>query len=247
MTMIFFVPVQTIAYDALGVSECSLLRHAPEELRASRGGDDAWRWKMPAEALPITGEIIDRLSRGDVVAAKELTGRFYERISRIASAIYLKSYGNLRGRHDLESILGEAWVRLMRAIERTHPRSADDVYKLAVRHVRFTFIDVIKKQRREDARRVKASKLSNKSGVASFDPGSSTLDPARLALWTELQGKLAGLPAGERQVFLLHGMGDCTQAEIARTMGLPPYKVSRLWLSASGKMADSIEAIRDRV
>lgn len=202
---------------------------------------------MPGETTPVTGEITDRLARGDVSAAKELTGRFYERLSRIAGAIYSKSYPNLRGRHDLDSILGEAWVRLMKAIERTRPRSADDVFRLAIRHVRFAFIDVIKKQRREDARRARAPQLSNQSGVAGFDPASSTLDPALLALWTELQKKVAALPADERHVFLFHGMGNYTQAELAETMGLPPYKVSRLWLSASEKLAESVEAIRDRV
>ncbi len=201
---------------------------------------------MPGETPPVNGEITGRLARGDVDAAKELTGRFYERLSRIASTIYHRSYPSLQGRHDLESVLGEAWVRLLKAIEKTHPRTVDDVYRLAVRHVRFAFVDVIKKQRREDARRANAPQFSDRSGVENFDPASSTLDPARLALWTEFQNKLASLPDDEREVFLLHGMGNYTQAEIAATRGLPPYKVSRLWLSGSGKLADSIEAIRDR-
>ena len=85
------------------------------------------------------------------------------------------------------------------------------------------------------------------AGCRAFDlDEAGTLDPARLALWTEFQNKLAMLPDDEREVFLLHGMGGCTQAELAATMELPTYKVSRLWLSASGKLADCIEAIRDR-
>ena len=61
--------------------------------------------------------------------------------------------------------------------------------------------------------------------MQNFDPASSTLDPARLALWTEFQNKLASLPDKERKVFLLHGMGNYGQAEIAATRGLPPYKM----------------------
>jgi DNA-directed RNA polymerase specialized sigma24 family protein len=175
---------------------------------------------MPPETAPVPDEIVGRLARGDVNAAKELTGRFYERLSRIASTIYRRSYPSLRGRHDLESILSAAWVKLMRAIDKTRPRTVDDVYRLAIRHVKFAFINVINKQRREDARRVKSPQFSNQSGVASFDPGSSTLDPARLALWTELQANVAALPSDERLVFLLHGVGDWTQAEIARMAGL---------------------------
>jgi RNA polymerase sigma factor (sigma-70 family) len=202
---------------------------------------------MPPETVPVPDEILRRLARGDANAAKELTGRFYGRLSRIASSIYHRSYPSLRGRHDLESILSAAWVKLMKAIDKTSPRTVDDVYRLAIRHVKFAFIDVIKKQRREDARRAEPRRLSDRSGTASFNPASSTLDPARLALWTELQAKIAALPPDERQVFLLYGMGDYTQSELAEAMGLRPYKVSRLWLSASDKLGDCIEAIRDRV
>ena len=98
---------------------------------------------MAGETPPTDGQITGRLALGDVDAAKELTGRLYERISRIASVIYQQSFPGLKGRHDLESVLGEAWVRLLKAVERTHPRTVDDVFKLAVRHVRFAFVDVI--------------------------------------------------------------------------------------------------------
>jgi RNA polymerase sigma factor (sigma-70 family) len=105
---------------------------------------------------------------------------------------------------------------------------------------------VIKKQRREHALHRQAVQQSELGGVPSFEPETSTLDPARLALWTELQQTVAALSPHEREVFLLHGMGDCTQAEIARMMNVPPYKVSRLWLSACEKLGDIVEAIRDR-
>ncbi len=160
--------------------------------------------------------------------------------------IYRKDYPSLQGRHDLDSILSEAWVRLMKAIDKTRPRTVDAVYTLALRHVRFVFIDVIKKQRREDARRLRTREQSERSGVAEFEPATSTFDPARLALWTEFQQTIAGLSPEERDVFLLHGLGNYTQAEIARTMKVRPYKVSRLWLSACGKLGDIVGAMRDR-
>ena len=58
----------------------------------------------------------------------------------------------------------------MKAIEKTHPRTVDDVYRLAVRHVRFAFVDVIKKQRREDAPRAKAL-IQRSKRCAELRPG----------------------------------------------------------------------------
>ena len=134
---------------------------------------------MSAEMSSSNGELIERLGRGDIDAAKELTGRFYDRIARIAGRIYRDSYPSLNGRHELESILGEAWIRLMKAIEKRRPRTVEVVYGLAIRHVRYAFLDVIKKQRRDDARRPKPAAEADRSGVPAFDPASSTLDPLR--------------------------------------------------------------------
>ena len=64
---------------------------------------------MPGETPPINGEITVRLARGDVDAAKELTGRFYERISRIASTIY--PHRSCTQICTAGTTLGVSWVR----------------------------------------------------------------------------------------------------------------------------------------
>jgi RNA polymerase sigma factor (sigma-70 family) len=202
---------------------------------------------MPGEPTDAPDDLTDRLARGDVEAAKQLTGRFYSRLTRIAGAIYHRSFPSLEGRHDLDSILNQAWIRMAKALEKRCPRTAEDVFNLAVRKIRHVMLDEIRKQRRDDARRLRAIESAGHSDSPPRELADSSLDPARLALWTEFQDALAKLPADERNVFLLHGFGECTQAQVAVMMGLPPHKVSRLWLAAAAKLADSVEAIRERV
>jgi RNA polymerase sigma factor (sigma-70 family) len=66
----------------------------------------------------------------------------------------------------------------------------------------------------------------------------STLDPARLAQWTELQQRVADLPIEQREVFRLHYYLGQSQAEVAEVLGQTPKKISRLWLKALGALAD---------
>jgi RNA polymerase sigma factor (sigma-70 family) len=200
---------------------------------------------MPVEPIDAPDDLLDRLARGDVDAAKQLTGRFYKRLTRIAAVIYRRSFPSLDGRHDLDSILSQAWIRLVTALEKKCPRTADGVFRLAVNKVRYVMLDAIRKQRRDDARQWVPYDKAEQSGAPPRELADSSLDPARLALWTEFQDALAKLPADERRVFLLHGFGECTQAQVATMMGLPPYKVSRLWLSASTKLGNSVKAIRE--
>jgi RNA polymerase sigma factor (sigma-70 family) len=70
-----------------------------------------------------------------------------------------------------------------------------------------------------------------------------TLDPARLALWSEFHGWVANLPEDERQVFELHYYLELPQAEIARMLDLHPRKVSYLWVAGTDRLADELDGV----
>jgi DNA-directed RNA polymerase specialized sigma subunit len=72
--------------------------------------------------------------------------------------------------------------------------------------------------------------------------GSTTCDPARLVLWTEFHEKVATLSEQERAVCEMHYYLDLTQAEIARVLELHPHKVSYLWIAATEKLGEGLDA-----
>jgi DNA-directed RNA polymerase specialized sigma24 family protein len=74
--------------------------------------------------------------------------------------------------------------------------------------------------------------------VASpFDPGATTLDPSRLAAFTEFHRKVDELPDDVKAVFVQHYYLGLSQAEIAESTGETAKAVSRRWLDATGRLA----------
>jgi DNA-directed RNA polymerase specialized sigma24 family protein len=72
---------------------------------------------------------------------------------------------------------------------------------------------------------------------------NTTHDPARLALWTEFHKKVATLSDQQRAVFEMHYYLDLSQAEIARALELHPRKVSYLWIAATERLGEGLDAV----
>ncbi len=183
-------------------------------------------------------DLIDRLRDGDVLARRELVQRAYPRVLRIAASLFHEDFAALRGRHDLESVVNEVWLRLVGALDATQPQTVEGFFGLVFHKVRQVLLDMAGRQRRDDQRRCAAPLDANDSAaLVFFDLADTTYDPARLTALTELHDEIEKLPADERMVFDLHYYGDFSQVEIARMLELSPKQVSRLWLAATGRLA----------
>jgi RNA polymerase sigma factor (sigma-70 family) len=102
-------------------------------------------------------------------------------------------------------------------------------------------LDMAQSERRRGQR--EALGLSGTNGEGPAAPAASTTyDPARLALWTEFHEKVAELSEQERAVFEMHYYLELPQAEIARLLGLHPRKVSYLWIAATEKLGEGLDA-----
>jgi DNA-directed RNA polymerase specialized sigma24 family protein len=102
-------------------------------------------------------------------------------------------------------------------------------------------LDMAQGERRRAQREVLGLSGATSEGRAP-SPASTTCDPARLALWTEFHEKVATLGEQERAVFEMHYYLDMPQAEIARVLGLHPRKVSYLWVAATEKLGEGLDA-----
>jgi RNA polymerase sigma factor (sigma-70 family) len=186
--------------------------------------------------------LLDRLRQGDREARRLLLERACERLRRLAGRMLHGSFPEVARRHEVDSVVHETWVRLLQALDKTEPPTVADFFRLAAHKVRQVLLDMAQGERRRAQREVLGL-----SGVDSDGPApsaaSTTHDPARLALWTEFHEKVATLSEQERAVFEMHYYLELPQAEIARVLGLHPRKVSYLWIAATEKLGEELDAV----
>jgi RNA polymerase sigma factor (sigma-70 family) len=213
-----------------------------------RVGSSAAAHRFPLEGLrycTMTGEssadlqdLIDRLRRGDESARRELLQRAHDRVLRIAAKIVQEDFPGLRGRHDLESVVSEVWIRMTTALESTQPQTVDGFFGLVFQKVRQVLLDIVARERRVNARRREGPLDANEpEALANCDQADTTHDPKRLAMLTEFHEQVEKLPGAERTVFEMRYYGGYAQAEIAQLLGLHPRQVSRHWMAATERLA----------
>jgi RNA polymerase sigma factor (sigma-70 family) len=188
--------------------------------------------------------LIERLRSGDESARGALLERVHHRLRRIAAATLQKDFRRLSARHDVDSVVDEAWAQLMKALETTQPVTVDEFYRLIFRKVRHVLLDMARRQSRDDARRQDETPVEERSDSESpFDPGDTTYEPSRLAFWTEFHREVESLPDEQRVVFDFHYFAEFPQADIARLLDLHPKQVSRLWIAATVRLAQRLDGL----
>jgi DNA-directed RNA polymerase specialized sigma24 family protein len=116
-------------------------------------------------------DLIDRLRGGDREARRELLQRAYNRLLRIAATVFHEDFPTLRGRHDLESVVSEVWMRLAGALEATQPQTVEGFFGLVFHKVRQVLLDMASRQRRDDLRRCRGPlDADDSAALAAFDP-----------------------------------------------------------------------------
>lgn len=182
--------------------------------------------------------LLDRLGGGDASARGELLSRAHLRLVKIASAIFREDFRGLHGRHDVESVVDEAWIGLMKALESARPETVEGFVGLLVVKVRHALLQIARRDRRHEAPRIDGRPDTDDPGSPElFDRADTSNDPGRLAILGELHRQIGLLPEPEKTVFGLHYYLGLSQVEAAQLMGLPPWQVSRLWLRSTNRLA----------
>jgi RNA polymerase sigma factor (sigma-70 family) len=194
-----------------------------------------------AGSIELQG-LLDRLRQGDREARRLVLERACGRLRRLAGRMLHGSFPELAQRHEVDSIVHETWMRLLQTLEKTDPPTVADFFRLAAHKFRQVLLDMAQGERRRAQREGLGLSSVDSQGPAPVD-GSTTCDPARLALWTEFHQKVATLSDQERAVFEMHYYLELPQAEIARVLGLHPRKVSYLWVAATEKLGEGLDAV----
>ena len=107
---------------------------------------------MNGDTTADVGDLIKRLQGDDESARRALLERVHQRMKRIAASTLRKQFPRLRDRHDVGSVVDEAWMRLFKALEQCRPASAQEFYGLIFHKVRQVLLDVAARQGRDDDR-----------------------------------------------------------------------------------------------
>jgi RNA polymerase sigma factor (sigma-70 family) len=196
---------------------------------------------MDTDDSALLQGLLDRLRQGDRDARRLLLERACERLRRLAGRMLHGSFPELARRHELDSVVHETWVRLLQALDKAEPPTVADFFRLAALKFRQVLLDLAQSERRRAQREVVGLSGPDMEAPAP-SAASTTHDPARLALWTEFHEKVGTLSEQERAVFEMHYYLELAQKEIAQVLELHPRKVSYLWIAATEKLGEGLDA-----
>lgn len=189
--------------------------------------------------------LIERLGEGDDQACTELINRTADRVVALTRRMF-PDYARLGRWEQSEDIGQNALVRLWNALKASPPRTPAEFHRLAALQIRRELIDQIRRYYGPEG--LAAHHVSNAEDSPSgstppqpYEEAESTLDPARLVLWTEVHDRVAALPDDEREVFDLVWYEGLTQPEAAKLLGISERTLKRRWLSARVALSDLLE------
>ncbi len=188
---------------------------------------------------------IDRLNAGDQSARDELIRHACARLRGLVGKM-MQKYDRLERWVDIDDVLQNAIVRLLRAMDSTPVSSVQDFFSLAALQIRRELIDLCRHYFGPQG--LGANHEVAKVGGSLEDDWRPVVEPVvqgnqdqqELAFWKDFHLLIEQLPAGERCVFDLvwyHGM---TQTEASMVLGLSEAKVKRLWVAAREQLKTAL-------
>jgi RNA polymerase sigma-70 factor (ECF subfamily) len=171
---------------------------------------------------------LERLQQGDESARKELLESVCDRLNRLAH-VMLRDYRRLRRWEETADVMQNALIRLHRALETVRPTTVRDFYRLATLEIRRELLDLV---RHHFGPQGDGARHESGVSVSEGEAGSVSLEPGRLAVWSEFHRQVEALPAEEREVFDLVWYQGLGYTEAAQVLDVHPRTVKRRWQAA---------------
>ena len=191
----------------------------------------------------VVEALLSRLNQGgDIAARNELIQLTYDRL-RILTRKYLWKYPGVARWDESGDVLHNALIRLMQAFGSVQFENARHFFNLSARTIRRELLDTKRHYYGAEgtganhATQVGGGGGSEDDGLSVYGQvGTQTLDPERLAAWTEFHKTVDRLPEEEREVTNLVWYQDLTHDEAARLLDVNTKTVQRRWREARLKL-----------
>jgi RNA polymerase sigma-70 factor (ECF subfamily) len=181
---------------------------------------------------------LDRMQAGDRAARDELFRAVGGRLERLARQMF-KDYPSVQRWAEVDDVLQNAVLRLLRALEAVRPTSTRDFFNLAAVQVRRELVD--------QARHFAARRERLRDDAPGAGPPSAVVDPADradlsgdLERWCAFHEAVERLPVEEREVVGLVFYHGWTQADVADLFDVSERTVRRWWCSALVRLHDEL-------
>jgi RNA polymerase sigma factor (sigma-70 family) len=193
----------------------------------------------PSDSLMQMQGWIERLQAGDAAARDALLGAAGERLRQLAHRM-LQTYPRVRRWEETDDVLQNALLRLYRTLKDVAPPSVADFLRLAALNIRRELLDLTRHYCGPQGQAAHHVTLNPDQGHPPEAAGHASLDPSRLAVWSEFHQQVERLPDEERAVFDLLWYQELSQAEAAAVLGVNERTIKRRWQSARLKLHDAL-------
>jgi RNA polymerase sigma-70 factor (ECF subfamily) len=179
---------------------------------------------------------LERLRQGDEDARNALLNSVCDRLGRLAH-VMLRDYPRLRRWEETGDVVQNALIRLHRALETVRPPTLRDFYRLATLELRRELIDL---SRHHFGPHGDGKRHQSGTPDGNHEAGTVSLEPSRLAAWSEFHRRVESLPEEEREVFDLVWYQGLGQTEAARVLDVHPRTVKRRWQAACLQLHEAL-------
>jgi RNA polymerase sigma factor (sigma-70 family) len=186
-----------------------------------------------AAKTTVLVELLERMKGGDLAASDELIRAFQGRLEQLARKMFVRHPGVGRW-VEVEDVLQNSLLRLLRALESIRPASTRAFFGLAAEQMRRELLDL--GRHFYGAQGIGANHASGVDDASSnrpgFDPADRGNDEGDLERWCQFHEQVAKLPAQDREVVGLIYYHGWTQAQVAELFQVNVRTVRRWWETA---------------
>lgn len=180
----------------------------------------------------VVQRLLDLLRSGDAEASRRLLEVTMERLKMLSRKI-LADIPGLERWEESDDLVQNSSLRLWRALEKHHPSTPLDYFRLAAAIIRRELIDLSRRHfgpRGIGANQAPSWRQNNQSSFAPAEPiDKSTYDPVKLSSWTEFHEYVEKLSDDERILFDLLWYQGMTLVEAAESLGSSERTLRRRW------------------
>lgn len=180
----------------------------------------------------IVQKLLDELKAGQPDASQRLLSVTMERLRCLVQRI-IADHAAIKRWEDLDDVLQNSSLRLWRALEKHHPATPLEYFRLAATVIRRELIDLSRRYfgpHGIGANQAKSWLVKDSRGNSPVDLASDgTNEPMKLGCWSEFHEYIDKLPQEEQLLFDLLWYQGLTLGEAAEVTGMSERTLRRRW------------------